>query len=513
MAFLQREYTLPPFGELRLITANAASQPTKVILQQPLSDENDNDDNVQRADIFGTDLLPGVQVQLPCSRSLRIFSPTGCTIVVTAPPSVLQRCYATMCGAVWTRSVVELHSHLEALRMEAKTTGGIGPRVLFVSDRHAAGSSTYTQLLTQYAVRLGYHPLLIDGVPSRPHFGYPSCVSLYQLQHTIDVEEEMSFVPGLHAVVGAQRDDSPGLYVHGLHQLLGFGMEKMARSDRCRVGGLFMDYGVVAPEEVEKAEHGNRQDNDAADPSGSPSGPLAQVSNPLDTLLDVIMEADVDHVFVVQSAWLRFKLAQRAGERMAGRAEAARLSPFAPNEVNCENGLVFRLFLVDSVDCVTSFAAAALNRQRWMQYFFGTPTSSVKPTLLNVETAQVRIASVGAGHQASLTTLMPMMDDESSAMPTADPAAVSFLTTQDVELKGRVVGISTATEFEALADGQLQRVPFAEFERRVRQCLVRGFALVESVTPEKLTLLLNNAALRKDLGLCLLLTEEYLTAK
>ncbi|CCW71630.1 unnamed protein product [Phytomonas sp. Hart1] len=108
---------------------------------------------------------------------------------------------------------------------------------------------------------------------------------------------------------------------------------------------------------------------------------------------------------------------------------------------------------------------------------------------------------------------MPMADDgPDDDDAAAAPVAVSFLTVRDVDLKGRILAVSTATEMEALPDGTLHRLPYAEFERRVRDCMIMGFALVESVSDERITVLVNAAPLPKELGLCLLLTDEHLTS-
>ncbi|KPA73986.1 hypothetical protein ABB37_09557 [Leptomonas pyrrhocoris] len=521
MASLERDFVLGFFCELRLITSLFSTQLTKVTLRKTADEEGTA--TVARAEVFGTELLPGVPVQLPPGRSLSIFTSTGCTLTVLAPPSVLQRCYATALGTTWVRSLLDLHSHLERARVEARSRVDVGPRVLFVSDRHHCGLSTYVRWLANFAVRLGYHPLLVDGVLDSPAFTYPGCIGLYNLQYCTDVEEEMNFTPALHVLVGQTRSSNPRLYLHWLQQLLPRGLEKMARGERCRVGGLFFDYGVVDPNVVAQAEEAAGAGGDPASLSSSPAGAggtspgsdRTQV-NPLDTLLDTVVAADIDHVCVVGSAWLRWKLVQRAWERYGGEGTMdivqAMLDPrwSVPPEVSCGGGQHFRLFLMDAVELVRQIPLPLVKRQRWLQYFFGTPSSPVKPTLVTLEASEVRVATVGAAALDAMSTLLPMMDSEEAGRQKTDTAAVSFVTLKDVNLKDRLLAVSTATEYERSADGELHRLPYSAFERAIRQSAVMGFVLVESSSADRLTLLVNGCALDKDLGLCFLLTEEYL---
>ncbi|KAG5497497.1 hypothetical protein JKF63_03761 [Porcisia hertigi] len=520
MVSLEREYILGSFCELRIFTSLSSTQLSKVTLQKPV--EEDGTSAAARAEVFGTELLPGVPVHLPPGRSLSIFTCTGCTLLLVAPPTVLQRCYATSLGTTWVRSLLDFHSHLERARVEARGRDDVGPRVLFVSDRHHCGASTYVRWLSNFAVRLGYHPLLFDGVLDTPAFALPGSVALFHAQHCMDIEEETNLTPALYAQVGQSRTANPRLYQHWVQQLLPHGIEKMARSERCRVGGLFFDFGVVEPHVVEQAEAEATAAVPSADRTTSAHAAGAAVrsdktlTNPLDTLLDIIVAADIDHVCAVGSSWLRWKLVQRAWERFGGEGSMdvvqAMLDPRwnVPPEVGCGGGQHFKLFLLDSVELTRSVPVPLWKRQRWLQYFFGTPTSPVKPTLITLEASQVRIATVGAAAIDAMSTLLPMMDSEDAGQQKADVAAVSFMTLQDVALQDHIVAISTATEYERSAEGELRRLSFSAFERNIRHGTVLGFALVESVTPERLTLLGSGCPLDKELGLCLLLTEEIL---
>ncbi|ORC84799.1 putative mucin-associated surface protein (MASP) [Trypanosoma theileri] len=498
MTLQERQYTLPAMGELRLVASTAVHVPTVVTLQ-PLAEDGGEQ---PRADVFGTELSPGVAVRLPAGRFCGVFSPTGCTLIVSAPSSVHQSCYGTTCGATWARSIADINTHLEVQRVKARRSGveGLGPRALFVSDRRVAGTSTYIRMLTNYAVRLGYHPLLLDAAVDAPRFGYPGHVSLYAVQHTVDIEEEMCFVPSLHAHQGVGKHEDPSLFMHVMRGLMQLATERMARSDRCRVGGIFLDYGIIPRTLVEEAETWECSEARLEERSRT---------NPLDVLVDTIIEADIDHVFVVGSAWLRFKVAQRLQQRL-GAPPA--VSWTTPSTVFCNGGLKVQLALVDALQCGAVAEDAFFKRQCWLHYFFGTRTSAVKPTLLTLELSLVRLVQIGRGDSHFMSTFMPMEDDseDQSSPKTQRGISLTYLHPQDFDLTDRILAISSATEQEELHDGTLQRIPFAVFESRLRRGLVMGFALVESISPTKMTILTNAAGIRKEKGLCFILTEERL---
>ncbi|ESL08533.1 hypothetical protein TRSC58_03762 [Trypanosoma rangeli SC58] len=501
MALADRTYVLPAMGELRVSAATSAHEPTTLMLQPQVEEGADQ----PRADVFGTELLPGVAVHLPPGRSVGVFSPTGCSLVVSAPHAVLQASYATACNATNARSLADINTHLEVLRVKARRGGADapGPRVLFVADRRAVGTSSYVRTLTNYAVRLGYHPLLLDAAVEAPRFGYPGLVSLYSMQHTVDIEEEMCFVPAVHGFQGVGKHEDPALFTYVLRQLMRLATERMARSDRCRVGGLFVDYGTISRSLVEVAEAWECSEERLEE---------QRKANPLDVLVDVITEADIDHVFVVGSAWLRFKLAQRVQQRVGG----SQLKPFVmPSTVTCATGMSLHLFLVDATECGVPNDDLFFRRQCWLRYFFGTRTTAVKPTLLTVNLSLLRLAVVGKGETSSMSTFMPMDDDDpQQGHPAAgQTVSLTYVQPQDVDLKDRILALSFAAELEELPDGTLHRVPFAVFEARLRQGLIMGFALVESVSSSKITLLTNAAPVRKDKGLCFILTEDRLATQ
>ncbi|EPY30326.1 polyribonucleotide 5'-hydroxyl-kinase [Strigomonas culicis] len=488
---------VPKYGELR-ITTPREQDGTKLILYRS------HNESEAWAEIGGKEVPLEQPVVLPPGRFFRVFSVTGCTITVTGAVRTLQRSFVTLTASVWMHSLLDIHAHLEHARANAKRNESMGPRILFVSDRRQCGKSHYISWLLQYAVRLGYHPLLLDGEPSHPCFGCATCLSLFCVQYPLDVEEELSFVPGLHVFTGCTRSSNAPLYVHGIRQLARVGMERVARDERCRVGGLFLDYGTVDRYEVERAEQPPKA-------HGDHDAPLV---HPLDTLLDVISAVDIDRVFIVESAWLRMKLYQRAAERF-GEVRARKIVD-VPDDAPRDNDLRFGLFLVDSLRQPALFSDAEVQRRRWLRYFFGTPTSPVRPVLVTYDVASLRLATLGGREAHSMSTLMPMVEDEVEGDVTAkrkvEAATIHFVTADDVTLKRRILAVSNASEYETLPDGTSHRIPFSEFEQSIRDAVVVGFALVESVQQDKVSLLVSNRALLKRRGTCAFVTDEYLKA-
>eukprot|EP00796_Vickermania_ingenoplastis_P003596 gene3596-2537_t len=486
MATLVRTYDLPPFAEVRIRTGKDEVAQVRLHPSQT--------ESPQRAEIFGTELPPGVAVTLPAMASVAVFTCTGCKLTVEAPAATLQDCYATLDGAVGMRSMADIHSHLEVSRQQAKRDDGLGPRILFVSDSRRVGTSSYVKTLTQLSVRIGYHPILVDAAVDHSAFGYPGCVSLYQLQYPADVEEGLTFVPGIHTFMGSPRLKQPQLFLSEMSHLADVANKKMSDSDRSRVGGLCIDYGTIDAYSVLQMESDTASDTE----------------NPLDTLIHAIISFDIDHVFVVQSAWLRFKIAQRAHE-ILGSTQPLSDPLVTPLEVRSDS-TYFKLFLVDAINAgVSPYTDEVLRRMTWIRYFYGTRTSPLQPETVTLDLmsysdneakGRVCIASIGSADQQSMSTFMPMAEsgDEKKA---EDPCAVTFLSPSDAELsRWRLLAISSATEFEPMPDGSMKRLRITQFESLVKKATIKGFALVESVTHDRLVVRVGNGNINRERGVC-----------
>lgn len=499
----EKAFVIPAQGQLFVSTYNSPTPARVVVVSDPLEGSRRV---APKADILGTELPAGVPVTISTNRSVSVYSYNGCTVSVQASTAILQRCYVTGSSQCHMRSVLDLHLHLENLRGEAEAHERSGPRILFVSDRRYAGVSTYVHYLAQFCCREGHQPLILDGSCTSPHFGYPNCVSLYSLQYPIDPEEGTNLTPGIHFYAGREQGRNPTLYGNCVASALAAANERMANFPQCRTGGLFLDYGVVGPDEILAAE---AESTSTAATSGAHDS--QQRTNPLDLLIDTIVDAEVDHVCVVESAWLRYKIVQRIHERRTRQAAVSMSAAVA--ETQLETGGILKTFLLDGCGFAPVAADSVVRRQKWMQYFFGTKTSPLKPTLVKVSLDGLQVAVLGERDHGRMKTLMPMMDETEEASASADreTIAVKFLSPQEGGVQGKVAAISSATEYKISAEGgALVRLSLTEFENAIRCSYVVGFALVQLVTEKDVTLIVSDASLVKKKGLCLLLTNEVL---
>ncbi|PWU99037.1 hypothetical protein C4B63_10g412 [Trypanosoma cruzi] len=196
----------------------------------------------------------------------------------------------------------------------------------------------------------------LDSAVEAPRFGYPGVVSLYAMQHTMDVEEEMCFDPAIHCFQGIWKHEDPLFFIHGLRQLMRLATERVARSYGYRVGGVLVDYGTLYRFLVEEAEAWECSEGKLEE---------RRKTSPLDVFAGTIAEADIDHLFVLGSAWLCFKIAQRVHARVGG----SRMKPFVmPSAVVCSNGSSVHLFLLDATECGLSNDDLFVRCQCWLQF-------------------------------------------------------------------------------------------------------------------------------------------------
>eukprot|EP00375_Theileria_parva_P003730 XP_766416.1 hypothetical protein [Theileria parva strain Muguga] len=114
-----RTYNLPPFSELRIITNESFSSiPLKPSIT--LINKNEN----ESAEIFGKELVPGVEVPLNEGERIAIYTWSGCTLQIKG--STLQ---------------------------------------ILVTGSPSSGKSSFCTILCNYALRFSWKPLFIDADP------------------------------------------------------------------------------------------------------------------------------------------------------------------------------------------------------------------------------------------------------------------------------------------------------------------------------------------------------------
>ena len=541
---LERVFLLPAMSELRLVTPLAehvvpsADDPYCVV--KLLSNE-DGTAHYGSAVIDGYDLRPDIPMRIPSNKSLAVFSHDGCRLAVNAPALIINDCYVTSTGQYRQRSIVELHAYLESKRKEARSgsSHAVGPRVLVCSSRPECGKSTLVRTLANYAVALGYHPLVVDLDATLPSFGMPQCTSLFVAQYPIDPEEDCCFVPmqpflfcptstlRAHSqTLRVSPCDSRTLWRRSMNTMADVAMQRVSRYDRTRCGGILIDYPSIEEEQIEDAEAARFSERLQV-------GVVHQKSNPLDVLLDTAEEYGVDHIICVGSDWLQFKLQQLAAERSAATSgkTASALSnrstvwlPLTSISAPCLElaGKTIRVVPFDAQDAHPSRGTpqtlSLCQKQKYMNYFFGTITSPLKPVPLEVSLNNIRLVQLRSADSSSMQTLLSVTDAESKR----DPAALSFPLPSDVDLEGRVLAVSSTMylrlkEVTDESTGEIttveESVPHRDVEAGLKTGHIIGFIWVTEVSSSKLLVVCPNAELPQPKGICLYLTNIFFSRK
>ncbi|RNF23611.1 mucin-associated surface protein (MASP), partial [Trypanosoma cruzi] len=160
-------------------------------------------------------------------------------------------------------------------------------QVLFCGDKHIRSDANEGRCFSWMSTAF------LDSAVEAPRFGYPGVVSLYAMQHTMDVEEEMCFDPAIHCFQGIWKHEDPLFFIHGLRQLMRLATERVARSYGYRVGGVLVDYGTLYRFLVEEAEAWECSEGRLEE---------RRKTSPLDVFAGTIAETEIDHLFVLGSA-------------------------------------------------------------------------------------------------------------------------------------------------------------------------------------------------------------------
>jgi len=229
------------------------------------------------AEIFGSELVPGVDYPLLGGTRTAIFTWHGCRVQITGPtaqeydaPNVVMRDYLS-CAAV-----------VEQRRQRAEDLDLPAPRVL-VCGAAFSGKSALCQTLCNYALRRERTPIFVDLDPRystiRQLQGLPACVSAIPVEHTADEEcqRRLSYFYG-----HIDWSDNPGLYERVVFHLSRVTLAKLAHS--------------VTPEGLRTASSGLVVN--------SPNQPTP------DLLQKIIAMFEIDIVFVLDHEGLHANLSQ-----------------------------------------------------------------------------------------------------------------------------------------------------------------------------------------------------------
>eukprot|EP00644_Phytophthora_capsici_P002039 jgi/Phyca11/530902/estExt2_fgenesh1_pm.C_PHYCAscaffold_840007 len=136
------------------------------------------------AELFGVELAIDREYTFR-DRKLAIFTWYGCTLDVRGAPEVAYTSEETPMD-----SYLNIHSQLQRRRELAKAKHAAGPRVL-VCGPVDSGKSTLTQILVNYALRLGEKPTLVELDVGHGCLSVPGTLSASPLDmNSLSVEED-----------------------------------------------------------------------------------------------------------------------------------------------------------------------------------------------------------------------------------------------------------------------------------------------------------------------------------
>lgn len=175
------------------------------------------------AELFGVELAIGHEYTLR-DKKLAIFTWYGCTLEVQGERDVAYSSEETPMN-----SYLNIHSQLQRRREVAAVKHASGPRVL-IAGPVDSGKSTLTQILTNYALRLGEKPTLVDLDVGQGSLSVPGTIAASPLDmNSISVEEEFVLTNPLAYFFGhASQSDNPEQFRHQIQQLASAVKRRMA---------------------------------------------------------------------------------------------------------------------------------------------------------------------------------------------------------------------------------------------------------------------------------------------
>ncbi|CAH0486556.1 unnamed protein product [Peronospora farinosa] len=166
------------------------------------------------AELFGVELAIDHEYVFR-DRKVAIFTWYGCTLEVNGAPEVAYTSEETPMD-----SYLNIHSQLQRCRELAKAKHAAGPRVL-VCGPVDSGKSTLTQILVNYALRLGEKPTLVELDVGHGCLSVPGTLSASPLDmNSLSVEEDFVLTNPLAYFYGhAMSSDNVELFRYQQQQL------------------------------------------------------------------------------------------------------------------------------------------------------------------------------------------------------------------------------------------------------------------------------------------------------
>jgi len=204
------------------------------------------------AEIFGTELVINTRYQFTTGSKFAIFTYQGCTVLVTGKMEV------DPYTSKETPMMIYLNTHagLEQLRIKAEKDNARGPICMLVGPTDV-GKSTVSQILLNYAVRLGRKPIFVDLDVGQGCVSVPGTIGAMLVERPASVEEGFSQNSPLVYHYG---HTTPGhnnvLYKELVSRLADVVRERMKASRKADVSGVVINTcGWVQAEGYDHIKH------------------------------------------------------------------------------------------------------------------------------------------------------------------------------------------------------------------------------------------------------------------
>ncbi|KAI8060129.1 Pre-mRNA cleavage complex II protein Clp1-domain-containing protein [Gongronella butleri] len=134
------------------------------------------------AEIFGTELAQGVEYTFS-GRKAAIYTWHGCTLDVQGTFLVEYTANETPMN-----SYLNTHLAIQQLRIVAKDTVNMGPRVLVIGPQNV-GKTSLCKILASYGYRQGEKPIYVSLDTAEGSITMPGAITATTINHLIDIEE------------------------------------------------------------------------------------------------------------------------------------------------------------------------------------------------------------------------------------------------------------------------------------------------------------------------------------
>ncbi|DAZ95851.1 TPA: hypothetical protein N0F65_009125 [Lagenidium giganteum] len=188
------------------------------------------------AEIFGVELAINIPYTFR-DQKLAVFTWYGCALEVDGVADVAYTSDETPMN-----SYLNIHAQLQRRREQARARQAAGPRVL-VAGPVDSGKSTLTQILLNYALRLGEKPTYVDLDVGQSSLGIPGAIAATPLDmNCITVEEEFILTNPLSFFYGHTNiADNAELYRHHLQKLAEIVHRRMVNDPEVNAAGFVIN--------------------------------------------------------------------------------------------------------------------------------------------------------------------------------------------------------------------------------------------------------------------------------